>query len=115
MDPMTMMVLLGIALMFGASLAFMVPCYLGVWAGLYCMFEAQHKPNPMPQFKYEPQQVWDQLMIQLHLWQNGSLAKMGWMEFVLPLCGPAMIGALTGLAASYGVIRYSVDIFRVTD
>lgn len=113
-DPMTSMTLLYIALAVGGVLAFAVPFYMGVWAALYWVYEARGKANPMPALKYETSQVWDQFVIHLHHWQANA-SKLSFIDFTVPLFLPVLIGSLVGIAAAYGVVRYAINIFRVTD
>lgn len=114
MDPLTMMTLLFVALPLAAVLAFCVPCYMGIWAGLYWVYEVRKKPNPMPAIKYETSQVWDQFLLHVHVWQENA-SSLNMMDFAVPLFLPVTIGAIVGMTAAYGVILYSINIFRVTD
>lgn len=114
MDPVTMMWVLGIALPVAALLAFCVPAYLGIWAGLYWVYEARGKANPMPALKYETSIVWDQFQIHLAHWQAHADA-LPLMGFTVPLFLPTIIGVLTGAGMLYLVVMYAINIFRVTD
>ena len=113
LDPMTIMLVLCVLLPLAVLLAFCLPVYLGIWAGLYCVYEARGKPNPMPALKYDLSAVLERFSAHWHYWQHSDTITFS--GFTFPFLGPVALGLVCGLCFFFLAIRAVRDIFRVTD
>lgn len=106
MDPI-LMIIIALALPGFFCLLLFAPAYGGLCAAMYLFYGAQVKP-----FFYDPLYMIELYDTVYNYWLvNRDL--LSFMDFLLPVFGPFMVGSLLGLYWCLLFIKYVKNIFRI--